>query len=172
MPSADPEPPSGKHPPTAAPAPAQAVFPPRGRLIGVDVGTVRVGLAVCDPDRKIASPLETYARRSAAQDAAYYTRVIAAEAAVGLVVGLPISLNGTEGPKAVECRRYGAWLTAATGLPVVFWDERFTTAYAENALWDAGLSHRKRRGRRDRVAAQFILQAYLDAGCPADSTGG
>jgi len=159
---------------SAAPPPGpHPGLPSRGRLIGVDVGTVRVGLAVCDVDRKIASPLGTYTRRSAALDAAHYARVAAAEAAVGFVVGLPISLNGTEGPKAAECRRFGERLRATTGLPVVFWDERFTTAYAEDALWDAGLTHKKRRGRRDRVAAQFILQAYLDAGCPAaESSGG
>jgi putative Holliday junction resolvase len=89
-----------------------------------------------------------------------------AESAVGFVVGLPIHTDGREGTKAAECRRFGEWLTGVTGLPVVYWDERFTTALAEDALWDAGLSHKKRRSRRDRVAAQMILQNYLDAGCP------
>jgi putative Holliday junction resolvase len=135
-------------------------------LIGVDVGTVRVGLAVCDADRLISSPLETYTRRTAQLDADYFCKLASAENAVGFVVGLPIHMDGREGTKAAECRQYGAWLTQVTNLPVVYWDERFTTALAEDALWQAGLSHQKRRGRRDRVAAQMILQNYLDAGCP------
>jgi putative Holliday junction resolvase len=152
---------------TDAPDVAPPPVPPNGRLIGVDVGTVRVGLAVCDIERKISSPLDTYTRRSQQQDADHFKRLAAAESAVGFVVGLPVQLDGSEGPKAAECRRYGAWLSTVTGLPVVYHDERFTTALAEDSLWDAGLSHKKRRDRRDRVAAQMILQNYLDAGCPS-----
>ena len=92
----------------------------------------------------------------------------AAGVAAGLVVGLPLHTGGEEGVKATEARRYGAWLAVATGLPVVFWDERFTTSVADDALREAGVPHRKRRGRLDRIAAQVILQAYLEAGCPAD----
>ena len=135
---------------------------PLGRLLGVDFGTVRVGLAVSDPDRLIASPFETYARKDAKADAAYFQRVVASEKIVGLVVGLPLHTGGEEGIKAKEAREYGAWLTEATGLPVVFWDERCTTAAAEDALWGAGLSHKKRKERRDRVAAQLILQGFLE----------
>ena len=134
-----------------------------GRLIGVDVGTVRVGLAVCDADRRMASPLETYTRKSAEKDANFFTHLVRQESAVGFVVGLAINMNGTEGPKAKECREYGAWLTAITGLPVAFHDERCTTAAAEDMLWAAGLSHKKRKERRDKLAATLILQAYLDA---------
>jgi putative Holliday junction resolvase len=136
----------------------------------VDFGSVRVGLAVSDPDRVISSPLDTYTRRDAAADAAHFARVAAAERVVGLVVGLPLHTGGEEGVKAAEARAYGAWLAGVTHLPVVFWDERFTTAVAEDHLWAAGLSHRKRRDRRDRVAAQLILQAYIDAGCPPEGT--
>ena len=136
----------------------------KGRLLGIDFGTVRVGLAVSDPDRLIASPFETYVRKDAKADAAYFQRVVAAEKVVGLVVGLPLHTGGEEGIKAREAREYGAWLAAATGLPVVFWDERCTTAAAEDALWSAGLSHKKRKDRRDRVAAQLILQGFLENG--------
>jgi putative Holliday junction resolvase len=130
----------------------------------VDYGDVRIGLAVCDADRRIASPLDTYTRRSAEQDADYFRKLAVAESAVGCVVGLPLMpRSGDEGTKAKECREFGSWLGEATGLPVAFHDERFTTAAAEDALWDAGLSHKKRRSRRDRVAAQLILQAFLDA---------
>ena len=141
-------------------------FPNRGRLLGIDFGTVRVGLAVSDPDRLIASPFETYVRKDAKTDAAYFVRVVSSEKIVGLVVGLPLHTGGEEGIKAKEARDYGAWLAEATGLPVVFWDERCTTAAAEDALWDAGLSHKKRKDRRDRVAAQLILQGYLDNPSP------
>jgi putative holliday junction resolvase len=144
----------------------------KGRLLGVDTGTVRVGLAVSDPDRIIASPLATYVRRTRELDAAYFRKLATDEAAVGLVVGLPVHNDGTEGVKAREARAFGAWLAGLTGLPVVFWDERFTTVEAESALWVAGLTHKRRKGRRDRVAAQMLLQSYLDAGCPPERPPG
>ena len=139
------------------------------RLLGVDFGTVRVGLAVSDPDRKLAFPLEVYERRTRQVDGAYFRGLIQREEIAGLLVGLPIHLDGREGDKAVQARAYGAWLAETTGLPVTFYDERFTTVQAESALWEAGLSHKRRRQRRDKVAAQMLLQAYLDAGCPAEA---
>jgi len=141
----------------------------RGRLLGVDTGSVRVGLAVSDPERKIASPLETYRRRDQAQEARYFQRLVQHEDIAALVVGLPVHTDGREGVKAAEARQYAAWLTEVTGLPVVFWDERFTTVEAESHLWSAGLTHKQRKERRDRVAAQILLQSYLDVGCPASS---
>lgn len=143
-----------------------------GRLLGVDFGTVRVGLAICDAERRIASPLTTYQRRDEARDSAYFRQLVAQEQVIGLVVGLPVHTNGTEGEKAKQARAYGAWLHQVTQLPIVFHDERFTTAFAESALWNAGLTHKQRKERRDRVAAQLLLQAYLEAGCPAESTPG
>ncbi len=137
-----------------------------GRLLGVDYGTVRVGFAVSDADRKFAFPLTTYERRGRDADARFYRELVEKEAIVALVVGLPIHLSGVEGQKAVEARRFGAQLTQATGLPVVYADERFSTVEAESHLWNAGLTHKKRKARRDRVAAQVMLQAYLEAGCP------
>jgi len=138
----------------------------RTRLLGVDFGTVRIGLAVSDPDRILASPLATYERRGRDQDAAYFRRLVEDEAVGRVVVGLPVHTSGREGQKAAEAREFGRWLADVTGLPVVFWDERFTTVEAESALWDAGLTHKRRRQRRDRVAAQIMLQAYIEAGCP------
>ena len=143
-----------------------------GRLLGVDYGDVRVGLSVSDPDRKIAFPLATYTRQNRDRDAAYFKALVKAEGIAGLVIGLPVHLSGEEGQKAAAARAFAAWLAAATGLPVRFWDERFTTVQAEAALWDAGLTHKKRKARRDKVAAQMLLQAYLDAGCPADAGAG
>jgi putative Holliday junction resolvase len=138
------------------------------RLLGVDFGTVRVGLAVSDPDRKIASPLATYTRRGKDQDAAFFRRMVEDEAIGTIVVGLPIHNDGREGHKAREARAYGQWLRETTGRPVKFWDERFTTVEAEGFLLDAGLTSKRRKERRDRVAAQILLQGYLDAGCPEE----
>jgi len=148
----------------------QTCIPANTRLLGVDYGEVRVGLAISDPDRKIAFPLATHERRGTDRDAAYFRTVVADEAVAVLVVGLPVHTDGREGQKATEARAFGQWLGETTGLPVVFWDERFTTVEAESALWNAGLTHKKRKARRDRVAAQIMLQAYLDAGCPPQQT--
>jgi putative Holliday junction resolvase len=135
------------------------------RLLGVDYGTVRVGLAVSDPDRKIAFPLSVYTRRGVT-DPDYFRELVGREEVGRIVVGLPVHTDGREGRKAAEARAFGKWLGEATGLPVVFWDERFTTVEAESALWAAGLTHKRRKQRRDKVAAQLLLQGYLDADCP------
>ena len=137
-------------------------------LLGVDYGSVRIGLAVSDPDRKIAFPFTTYTRRNREQDARYFRELVQTEPIYQIVVGLPMHLDGREGLKAAEARAFGQWLGEVTGLPVVFWDERFTTVEAEEQLWSAGLTHKRRKARRDRVAAQILLQSYLDAGCPGE----
>jgi putative pre-16S rRNA nuclease len=142
------------------------------RLLGVDYGDVRVGLAVSDPDRKIAFPLATYERQGRERDAEHFRAVVREEQVGALVVGLPVHLDGREGAKATAARAFGTWLGGVTGLPVAYWDERFTTVEAEAALWAAGLTHKKRKARRDRVAAQILLQAYLDAGCPEGTEAG
>jgi putative Holliday junction resolvase len=143
-----------------------------GRLLGVDHGKVRVGLAVSDAERRIASPLQTYTRRGLDQDGRFFKALVEKEAIVALVVGLPVHLSGQVGEQAELARKFGDWLSAQTGLPCVFWDERFSTSQAESALWDAGLTHKQRKSRRDRVAAQIFLQHYLDAGCPEETTPG
>ena len=144
----------------------------RTRLLGVDYGSVRVGLAISDPDRKIAFPLVTWERRSRDQDARYIRELVEKEEIGGLIVGLPVHLSGHEGQKSAEARGFGKWLVETTGLPVLFWDERFTSVEAESHLLAAGLTNKRRKARRDRVAAQILLQAYLDAGCPAERTPG
>jgi putative Holliday junction resolvase len=144
----------------------------KGRLLGVDYGQVRVGLAICDTERIIASPLTTYTRRDAERDAVYFRALMKAEEVGGLVVGLPVHLSGREGEKAAEARVFGTWLANSTHLPLIFWDERFTTREAEGHLKSAGLSHQRRKERRDRVAAQIRLQSYLDAGCPGEQAIG
>ncbi len=138
-------------------------LPPRGRLIAVDVGSARVGLALCDADRLVVSPLETLYRKNAEFDGQFFRRIVKAEEPVGFVVGLPIHMSGGESPQSVKCREYGAWLRTRTGLPVAFYDERCTSAAAESILWDAGLTHAKRKARQDQVAAMLFLRSYLDA---------
>lgn len=143
-----------------------------GRLLGVDYGSVRVGLAVSDADRTIASPLANYRRGNREQDAVYFRALVAEEDVKQLVVGLPVHLSGREGEKAVEARAFGKWLAEVTRLPVVFWDERFSTVEAEQFLLAAKLTSKRRNARRDQVAAQILLQSYLEAGCPAEHTPG
>jgi putative holliday junction resolvase len=141
-------------------------------LLGVDYGSVRIGLAVSDPDRKMAFPLATYQRRNSERDAEYFRGVVQEQGVAQIVLGLPVHLHGGEGQKAAEARRFGAWLSDVTGLRVVFWDERFTTVEAEAHLQSAGLTNKRRKARRDRVAAQILLQSFLDAGCPEDQSPG
>jgi putative Holliday junction resolvase len=137
------------------------------RLLGVDYGTVRVGLAISDADRRIASPLATYTRRSEERDEQFFKRLVTEEDIAAIVVGLPIHCDGREGQKAAEARAYGKWLNEATGMPILYFDERFTTVEAEAFLLEAGLTSKRRKHRRDRVAAQIMLQGYLDAECPS-----
>jgi putative Holliday junction resolvase len=140
------------------------------RLLGIDPGKVRLGLAISDTERRIASPLTTYTRRDPVQDGHYFKKLVADEEIAYIVIGLPILEGGSEGTQAKLAREFGKWLHATTGLACVFHDERFTTFEAESALLDAGLTKKKRKERRDRVAAQILLQTYLDAGCPDSVT--
>lgn len=142
------------------------------QILGVDYGSKRIGLAVSVAEGKIALPLMTHERGSKALEAAFFCGVVDAEEIDLIVVGLPVHLDGREGQKAAEVRVFGTWLAETTGLPVIYFDERFTTVEAESALWEAGLSHRQRKDRRDRVAAQILLQTYLDAGCPDNPEAG
>ncbi len=140
----------------------------RTRLLGIDHGKVRLGLAVSDPDRRLASPLANYTRGADEQDSRYLKKVIESEEIGQIVVGLPVHLNGNEGASALAARSFRRWLTKQTGLGCTFWDERFSTWEAESSLWAAGLTHKQRQARRDKVAAQVLLQAYIDAGCPSE----
>jgi putative Holliday junction resolvase len=132
----------------------------------MDFGTRRIGLAVSDPERRIASPLAVYERCNPIQDAQRLRELIEAEEIAAVVLGLPLHTSGREGQKAQEARAFGKWLQQETGLPMTFWDERFTTIEAEGYLNAAGLTEKRRQARRDMLAAQILLQSYLDAGCP------
>jgi putative Holliday junction resolvase len=138
-------------------------FPDRGRLLGLDYGTKRVGLALSSDEQTIATPLETYPRRDAHQDERYLVQIVAEHRVVGLVVGLPVHISGDEGEKAREARAFGEWAAAVTQRPVRFADERYTTALADEHLRAAHLSPKKRQALRDKLAAQILLQGFLES---------
>ncbi len=134
-----------------------------GRVAGVDFGTVRIGVALSDPDRTLASPHENYTRRTPKLDAEWFRRLVAEEDVRLFVVGLPLHLDGHESAKSAEARRFADWLHEETGVPVELFDERFTSVEAEHLLLDAKLTSRRRKRRRDMLAAQILLTAYLES---------
>ena len=140
------------------------MFPSAGRIIGLDFGTVRIGIAISDSDRVLASPLETYTRQSQSQDATYFQQLVEREEVVGIVVGLPVHMSGDESSISQVTRTFAAWLQEVTRLPIVFQDERMTSALAEQALQMGSLTSKKRKKRRDMLAAQMILSAFLESG--------
>ena len=135
---------------------------PLGRIAGIDFGTVRIGVAISDANGSIASPLETYVRRDEAQDRRWFEKLVADEHVARFVVGLPVHLDGRESAKSTEARAFGRWLAEVSGLPVEYFDERFTTHDAQVFLSDARLSKKKRQARLDKLAAQIMLTAYLE----------
>lgn len=135
-----------------------------GRVAGIDYGHVRIGIAISDLERRIVSPLENYTRRGLDQDARRFRQLVADEAVVLFVVGLPIHLDGRESPKSQEARRFGQWLGETTGVPVEFFDERFTSREAENLLLAVDMTRKRRKKRMDMLAAQIMLTAYLERG--------
>jgi len=147
-------------------------MPPRppGRVVGVDYGTVRLGLALSDPQRRIASPLENYTRSGLQADARRFARLVAEEGVTLFVVGLPVHLDGNESQKSREAREFGKWLADSTGLPVEYFDERFTTTEAHGLLTGANLRGKQRKGRLDMLAAQIMLSAYLESSRTREKT--
>ena len=135
----------------------------QGRIAGIDYGTVRIGVAITDREQRIASPLDNYWRSGTEADANYFRRLAADHEIVLFVVGLPVHLSGNESEKSREARQFGQWLGELTGVPCVFFDERFTSAEAEEHLLQAGLSKRQRKARLDKLAAQIMLTAYLES---------
>ena len=149
-----------------------ALVPPEGRIAAIDFGTVRIGVAVTDSRRSIASPYENYTRRDPQADARHFRDFVTREQIKLLVIGLPVHLHGGESQKSTEARRFGQWLHEATGVPVEFFDERFTSAQAEQILLDADLTKKRRRARLDMLAAQIMLSAYLESRFPGDTPRG
>src|SRR5262249_22590677 len=128
-----------------------------------DFGTKRVGIAVSDDEQRIASPLEIYTRSRPELDAIRLKNVAREYRIVGLVVGLPLHMGGEKGQKARGAPPFGAWATSRTSLPLAFWDERLTSATAEEYLLAAEMTRKQRKTRLDKVAAQIMLQSYLES---------
>lgn len=140
-----------------------AEFPGEGRLLGLDPGEKRVGVAISTYEQNIASPLDNYTRHGEGPDGQYFRQIAKDYSAVGVVVGLPVHMSGEEGEQARRAREFGEWIGSITGLPVRFRDERFTSAIAEQHLQGASLTSKQRKARRDKLAAMFMLQSFLDA---------
>jgi putative holliday junction resolvase len=141
---------------------AAALLPERGVLIGLDLGTKTIGVAVCDPDRRVATPVETIIRKRFALDAERILALAAERRAAGVVLGLPINMDGSEGPRAQSTRAFARSLAKLTELPIALWDERLSTAAVERALIAADASRAKRKAVIDAHAAAYILQGALD----------
>ncbi len=140
----------------------EAALAPGARLMGLDVGTKTIGVAVSDVNRSVGSALETIRRGRFRDDAARMAGIIADYGIGGVVIGLPLNMDGSEGPRAQSARAYARNLAAATGLPVLLWDERLSTVAAERALIAADTSRKRRAAVIDQVAAAYILQGALD----------
>ena len=139
-----------------------AHLPPRGALIGLDLGTKTIGVAVSDPDRKLATAVETIARKTFTADAKRLLALAAERNAVGFVLGLPLNMDGSEGPRAQSTRAFARNLGKLTELPIALWDERLSTVAVERDLIAADVSRKKRAAVIDQHAAAFILQGELD----------
>jgi len=137
-------------------------LPAKARLIGVDLGAKTIGLAISDVERRLASPLKTLARGAFARDADALTAIFAEFDIAGIVLGLPLDLNGRDSPRAQSTRFFAYNLSKRTGLPIVFWDERFSTAVVTRSLIAHDVSRARRAQVIDKMAAAYILQGALD----------
>jgi putative Holliday junction resolvase len=141
---------------------AAPYFGTHGSLIGLDLGTKTIGVATSDPDRKLATGVETITRKNFTADAARILLLANERHATGFVLGLPVNMDGSEGPRAQSTRAFARNLSKVTGLPIALWDERLSTAAVERELIAADVSRKKRAAVIDQHAAAFILQGALD----------
>jgi putative Holliday junction resolvase len=141
---------------------AAAHWPARGSLLGLDLGSKTIGVAASDPDRRLATAVETVARTNFTADARRLLALAVERSAVGFVLGLPVNMNGSEGPRAQSTRAFARNFAKLTDLPIALWDERLSTAAVERELIAADVSRKKRAAVIDQQAAAFILQGALD----------
>ena len=137
-------------------------WPPRGALLGLDLGTKTIGVAVCDADRRVAATVETIARTTFTKDAARLLKLAGERNVVGFVLGLPLNMDGSEGPRAQATRAFARNLAKINALPIGLWDERLSTAAVERGLIEADMRRARRAEVIDQHAAAFILQGALD----------
>jgi putative Holliday junction resolvase len=141
---------------------AVAHWPQRGALVGLDLGTKTIGVAVSDPDRRLATGVETIARKNFTADAARLLSIARERNAAGFVLGLPINMDGSEGPRAQSTRAFARNFSKLTDLPIALWDERLSTVAVERELIGMDMSRARRAEVIDEHAAIFILQGALD----------
>lgn len=139
-----------------------ALLPPSGKLMGLDLGTKTIGVAISDGLRYTASPIETIARKKFTQDAERILALIAQNAVVGIVLGLPLNMDGSEGPRVQSTRAFARNLAQKTPLPLAFWDERLSTSAVTRTMIEADLSRARQAEVVDKLAASYILQGALD----------
>ena len=137
-------------------------LPPKGRLIGIDLGAKTIGLAISDVERRLASPLRTMPRGAVARDADRLTAIFSEFGVAAIVLGLPLDLNGRDNPRAQSTRAFARNLSTRTNLPILFWDERFSTAAVTRSLIANDVSRARRARVVDKMAAAYILQGVLD----------
>jgi putative Holliday junction resolvase len=139
-----------------------AALPAFGAIAGLDLGTVTIGVAVSDSLRGVATPLETIKRKKFTTDVEALMAILTKREIKGIVLGLPLNMDGSEGPRAQSTRAFARNLERLTPLPITFWDERLSTVAAERALLEADTSRKRRSEVIDHVAASYILQGMLD----------
>ncbi|MFS0736563.1 Holliday junction resolvase RuvX [Sphingomonas sp. 1P06PA] len=147
---------------TSAIAEFSYALPQGGRLAGLDVGTRTIGVALCDAGWSIASPAETIERRKFAVDRAMLAAILTAQSVRGLVIGLPLNLDGSDSPRTQSVRAFARNLIGFD-LPILLWDERWSTAAVQRTLLDADASRARRAELVDKLAAAYILQGAIDA---------
>ena len=157
--------PSVPQPPTREPA-TYPEPPASGRLLGIDYGDKRMGFAISTPEQTISSAIENYTRRTSALDLKQIKHWCEEYVVKGIVVGLPIHMNGLESLKSTQCRRFAAWLYQQIGLPIALHDERCTTAVVIDQLVELDLSRKQRKKKLDMLAAQVLLESYLNSRQP------
>ncbi len=150
---------------TTTPADFRAALPQGGRLLGLDVGTKTIGTALCDSGWTIASAAELIRRTKFAEDLAALQALATAQTVTGLVIGLPLSLDGTDSPRTQSIRAFARNLASPLGLPILLWDERWSTQAVTRALIEADASRARRAELVDKMAAAYILQGAIDALC-------
>lgn len=138
------------------------LLPPQARLLGLDVGEKTIGLALSDVMRSVATPMETIRREKFSKDVQALTAIIGKHEIAALVVGYPVNMDGSEGPRCQSIRQFCKNLEAHTQLPVLLWDERMSTMAVTRTMLEADLSRQKRAELVDKMAASYILQGALD----------
>jgi putative holliday junction resolvase len=140
----------------------RAILPPKGGLMGLDPGTKIIGVAATDPGRVIASPIEGIKRTKMAADAARILELFDARNCVGMIIGLPRNMNGTEGPSAQRARAFARNMLAVRDMPLLMWDERMSTAAVTRGMIEADTSRARRAEIVDQLAAAYVLQGLTD----------